>query len=217
MKQFNVETRRKATSLGLTKQITGGWDVAVNFKREDKDGTKLTGAPFQIAGAGTRGTLLAPEPINYTTDLFDATARYTGEKLQMQVNYHASQFKNSNQSLTFDNLYYNPLSTVGGSTLIGRLGQMPDNELHQLSATGGYSFSKETRLSGNLSFGRLTQNEAFLPYTTSSTLVATTGTPYTLAGLPATSLNGKVETTHLDIKLNTKLMHDLHLTPAQVR
>jgi len=212
MKQFSVETKRKATSLGLTKQLTGGWDVAVNFKREDKDGTKLTGAPFQIAGAGSRGTLLAPEPINYTTDLFDATGRYTGEKLQMQVNYHLSQFKNSNQSLTFDNLYYNPLSTVGGSTLIGRLGQMPDNELHQISATGGYSFSKETRLSGNLSFGRLTQNEAFLPYITSSTLVATTGTPYTLAGLPATSLNGKVETTHLDIKLNTKLTHDLHLT-----
>ena len=212
MKQFNVETKRKGTSLGLTKQLTGGWDVAVNFKREEKDGTKLTGAPMQIGGGGTRGALLAPEPINYTTDLFDATARYTDEKLQAQVSYHSSIFKNSNQSLTFDNLYYNPLSTIGASALTGRLGQMPDNELHQISATGGYSFSKETRLSGNLSFGRLTQNEAFLPYITSSTLVATTGTPYTLAGLPATSLNGKVETTHLDIKLNTKLTHDLHLT-----
>jgi len=156
--------------------------------------------------------LLAPEPINYSTDLFDVIGRYTDEKLQAQVNYHASIFKNSNQSLTFDNLYNNPLSTIGGSTLTGRLGQMPDNEFHQISASGGYSISKETRLSGNLSIGRMEQNEAFLPYITSGTLVATTGTPYTLAALPATSLNGKIETTHLDVKLNTKLTHDLHLT-----
>ena len=204
MKQFNVQTKRKSTGLGVTKQLDGGWDVSANYKREEKDGTKLTGIPLQIANKGTRGTALAPEPINYSTDLFDVSARYADEKLQAQVAYHASIFKNSNQSLTFDNLYYNAVSSNGGNMLTGRLGQMPDNEFHQLNASAGYAISKETRLSGNLSFGRSTQNEAFQPYTT--TVVV--GQP----ALPVGSLDGKVETTHLDVKLHTKLTHETALT-----
>jgi len=203
MKAFNVSTKRKGTALGVTKQLTGGWDVAVNYKREEKDGTKLTGIPLQINTGGTRGTALAPEPINYTTDLFDVMGRYADEKLQAQVSYHASLFNNANQSLTFDNLYYNAASTLGGSTLTGRLGQMPDNQFHQLSASGGYTLSKETRLSGNLSLGRMTQNDAFLPYITTAGI---------LAAPPVASLNGKVDTTHLDFKLHTKLTHDAALT-----
>ena len=194
MKRFNVETKRKATGLGVTKQLTGGWDVAANYKREDKDGTKLTGIPIQVGTGGSRGTALAPEPINYSTDLFDAIARYADEKLQAQVSYHASLFSNDNRSLTWDNLF------TGTGNTTARHGQMPDNQFHQLGASGGYALSKETRLSGNLSFGRMTQNEAFLPYSTGGTMPATL------------SLNGKIETTHADIKLNSKLTHDLHLT-----
>ena len=194
MKRFNVETKRKATGLGVTKQLTGGWDVAANYKREEKDGTKLTGIPIQVGTGGSRGTALAPEPINYSTDLFDAVARYADEKLQAQVSYHASLFSNDNRSLTWDNLF------TGTGNTTARHGQMPDNQFHQLGASGGYALSKETRLSGNLSFGRMTQNEAFLPYSTGGTMPATL------------SLNGKIETTHADIKLNSKLTHDLHLT-----
>lgn len=202
MKKFNVETKRKAAALGLTKQLDGGWDVAMNFKREVKDGTKLTGAPFQIAGGGTRGVLLAAEPINYTTDLLDTAVRYGGEKLHLQIGYHTSIFNNANRSLVFDNLFYNPLSTIGGSTLTGQLGQMPDNQFHQISASGGYTLSEETRLNGNLSIGRMTQNEAFLPYITTAGI---------LPAPPVSSLDGRVDTTHADIKLSMKLTRDLNL------
>lgn len=213
MKRFDVETKRKAAAFGLTKQLTGGWNFAVNYKHDQKDGAKLTGAPFQIAGAGTRGVVLVPEPINYATDLFDVAARYADEKKQMQIAYHASLFNNTNRSLVFDNLYYNPLSTVGGSTLTGQLGQMPDNQFHRLSASGGYTFSKDTRLTGKLSLGRMTQDEAFLPYMTSGALVATApASLYVLPGLPASSLNGKINTLHLDVKLDTKLTQKTALT-----
>ncbi|MDH4286240.1 MAG: MtrB/PioB family decaheme-associated outer membrane protein [Gallionella sp.] len=202
MKKFNVETRRKAAALGLTKQFDGGWDVTLNFKREVKDGTKLTGAPFQIAGHGNRGVLLAPEPINYTTDLLDTAVRYGDEKLHLQIGYHTSIFNNANRSLVFDNLFYNPQSTVGGSTLTGQLGQMPDNQFHQINASGGYTLSEETRLNGNLSVGRMTQNETFLPYITTAGI---------LSAPPVSSLDGRVDVKHADIKLGTKLTRDLNL------
>jgi MtrB/PioB family decaheme-associated outer membrane protein len=194
MKSFNVQTQRKAAELGMTRQLAGGWDVAASFKREKKDGTKLTGAPMQIGTGGSRGTLLVPEPIDYTTDLFDALAHYAGEKLQAQFGYHVSLFSNSNQSLVWDNLY------TGTGNTTGRLGQMPDNQFHQINASGGYAISNATRLTGSVSLGRMTQNEAFLPYSTGGTMPTTT------------SLNGKIDTTHADIKLNSKLTRDLNLT-----
>lgn len=195
MKRFDVETRRQAAAFGLTKQLTGGWNFAVNYKRDQKDGTKLTGAPIQIGTGGSRGVVVLPEPVNYTTDLFDASARFADEKKQMQFAYHTSIFDNANRSLTWDNLY------TGTGNTTGRLGQMPDNQFHQLSASGGYTFSKETRLTGKLSLGRMTQNEAFLPYNTTTNVMPTTS-----------SLNGKINTTHVDIKLNTKLAQKAALT-----
>ena len=209
MKRFNVETQRKAMAFGLTKQLDGGWDVAVKYKREKKEGTQLSGAPMQTVNASeNRSTFLAPDPIDYTTDLFDAVARYADEKLQMQVGYHASLFGNAIQSLGWDSLACSPdgggvaSPCVGEGGLTGRLGMMPDNQFHQLKASGGYTLSKDTRLTGSLSIGRATQNEAFLPYSTRTDIA-----------MPATtSLNGRVNTTHADIKLNTKLAHEINFT-----
>lgn len=204
MKRFDVETRRQAAGIGLTKQLTGGWNFSVNYKRDQKDGTKLTGVPLQIGGQGNRGAALVPEPIDYATDLFDVSARYADEKLKMQVRYHASLFNNANRSLVFDNLYLNPFaggSSVGNTMLTGQLGQMPDNKFHQLSALAGYKLGKDTSLTGKLSLGRMTQNEAFLPNSTTVPDV-----------LPVNSLNGKVDTLHLDVKLNTKLTQKAALT-----
>ena len=204
MKPFEVRTDRKDFSLGLTKLLPAGWDVELSYKHNKKDGTKLKGAPLQIAGGGSRGTLLVPDPIDYTDDQFSALARYVGEKLQVQLGYQASLFKNAAQPLVFDNLYYNAASNTGGNMLTGRLGTMPDNQFHQINASAGYTLSKDTRLSGSVAIGRMTQNESFIPYT-STTLAG-------LAALPTSSLNGRVDTKHIDFKLNSKLTQSIKLT-----
>lgn len=204
MKPFEVRTDRKDVSLGLTKMLPAGWEVELSYKHNKKEGTKLKGAPLQISTGGSRGTLLVPDPVDYTDDQFNALARYVGEKLQVQLGYSASLFKNSAQPLVFDNLYYNAASTSGGNMLTGQLGTMPDNEAHQINATAGYTLTKDTRLSGSVSVGRMTQNQAFLPYISTN--------PNALGALPATSLNGQVNTTHVDFKINSKLAQSVKLT-----
>lgn len=204
MKRFNVQTQRKALGLGVNKTLPDGWYVAANFKREKKDGTKLTGAAMQLDNRGGRGAVIIPEPINYNTDQFEVLMRRASEKLNLQFGYYASLFSNANQSTTFDSLYlgtntYTP-STLGGNALTGRLGQMPDNQFHQLNVSGGYTLTDATRLTGSLSRGRMTQNQAFLPYTTQNIMPATT------------SLNGKIDTTHADLKLNSRLTRALNLS-----
>lgn len=204
MKPFDVETKRKDLSLGLTKLLPDGWDVDLSYKHNKKEGTKLKGAPLQVADRGSRGTLLVPDPIDYTDDQFSIIARYVGEKLQVQIGYQASLFRNDAHPLVFDNLFYNAASTTGGNMLTGRLGTMPDNESHQINASAAYILSKDTRLSGSVAFGRMTQDKNFLPYISTS--------PNALAALPANSLDGRVDTTHVDFKLNSKLASSIKLT-----
>lgn len=202
MNKFEVATQRQDLSLGLTKLLPAGWDVDLSYKHNKKDGAKLRGAALQIAGGGSRGVLLVPEPIDYTDDQFSILARYTGEKLQVQVGYQASLFKNAAQPVVFDNLFYNAASLVGGNQLNGRLGTIPDNQFHQINASAGYTVSKDTRLSGSVALGRMTQDQSFLPYITTAGI---------LPAPPVSSLNGKVDTTHVDFKLNTKLTHSIKL------
>lgn len=209
MRPFNVDTKRKAYSLGLTKVLTNNWDATVNFKRDNKDGNRFIGGVIGNSGGNPRAVTL-PEPVDYTTDQFEAMMRYTGEKLQMQFGYYGSFFNNANTSLAWANPFSD--ATVWGAPLAGlinqgQLGLPPDNQFHQLNASGSYGYSKDTRVTGNLSYGRMTQNEAFLAYTVNPGLSVTTP-------LPRASLDGEIITTHADLKLNSRLAHGLHLTAA---
>ncbi|MDT3737055.1 MAG: MtrB/PioB family decaheme-associated outer membrane protein [Denitratisoma sp.] len=213
MRSFDVETMRKSIGLGLTKLLPAGWDVSVNFKREKKDGNRFIGAVIGNSGGNPRAAIL-PEPVDYTTDQFEAIARYTTPKLQLQFGYYGSFFRNDNAALAWQNPYANAAGTTWGNAAVGyagggfgQIGLPPDNQFHQIHASGGYNYSKDTRIAGNLSFGRMTQDDTFLPYSVNPALAI--GTP-----MPRSSLNGKINTTHADLKLTSKLMPKLHFTAA---
>lgn len=197
MKPYDVKTQRKGLGFGITKELSRGWDVEFGYKRENKDGDKLTAAMIQTGTGGTRTVVIVPEPVNYSTDQFEAFARYNDEKLQLQFGYHGSLFKNANDAVTWDNLF------TGSAIPTGSYGLAPDNEFHQVNASGRYVLSKATNLSANISLGRMTQNEQFLPYATINT---------GLLPLPTSSLNGKVYTTNASLRLNSKLTPKLNLT-----
>ena len=202
MQPFNVKTMRKSGNIGVTKLLSAEWDVAFNYKREEKDGNRFIGATYGTGGGNPKAAVL-PEPVNYTTEQYEVLARYADPKLQAQFGYYASIFKNANSALAWVNAFNAPVAALSPA----QIGLPPDNQFHQFNASGGYSYSKDTRVTGSLSYGRMTQNEAFLPYTVNPALVVA-------VPMPRSSLNGEVITTHADIKLNTKLTHELNLTAA---
>lgn len=205
MRPFEVKSERKSLGFGVTKELVAGWDVELRGKREKKEGNRFIGGVFGNSGGNPKAAIL-PEPIDYTTDEVEALVRYTAKKLQLQFGYYGSFFSNSNKSLSWANPFNNAAWTggVAGSAL-GQLALPPDNRFHQISASGGYTFTKDTRLTGSLSTGRMTQNDAFLPYSVSHATV----TP-----LPRDSLDGRVDTTHASLKLTSKLMPKLHASAA---
>jgi MtrB/PioB family decaheme-associated outer membrane protein len=78
----------------------------------------------------------------------------------------------------------------------------PSNSFNQLNLQGGYALAPLTKLTANLSYGRNTQNSAFV----------TPETGLILAASPMTSLNGEVINTHADVKVTDRSYKDLTLS-----
>ncbi len=207
MRRFDVQATRVRSELGLSYTIAADWELRLNFRNDERDGTKIRGAEFGSNGGNARAALL-PEPIDSSTHLIDASLAFSGESHRFRVSYHGSIFRNHIGSLTWQNPY-SSAPWVGGPSGLpanfplpsGRLGVAPDNQFHQLSATGAYDFSNTTRLTMSASRGRMTQDEAFLPYTINAGLAST--------ALPRNSLDGLVETTLVNARLSMRPLRNL--------
>ncbi len=164
------------------------WAFAVNFRHEEKTGTRGTGGSFVFSDS------LLPMPVDYKTDQVDVSAAYSVARFQARIAYYGSIFKNDDNALTWANPY---VSLVNGGTA-GQLALAPNNEFHQLvllppvmTSTRGRSSRPTSRV------GRMTQDETFLPYTINSTL--------TTQPLPRSSLDGRVDTLSGNVKIDLDL------------
>lgn len=210
MRPYDVESTRKSLGLGLSKALPAGWELAFDYKRERREGNRFIGAVMGNSGGNPRAVIL-PEPIDYVTDQFEAIARYTAPALQFQVGYYGSFFRNEHSGLTWQNPYSNAWGAAnagyGQSGQWGQLALPPDNQFHQINASGAYRLGTDTRLSGAISFGRMLQDDSFLPYTSNPNIALATP-------LPRSSLDGRIDTTHASLKLTSKLAPKLHLNAS---
>lgn len=180
--QYNLKTERNAVTLGFDKEISKSVGLQLRFRNEEKEGDRLY-------GQGTFGTWrFLADPIDQTARQLEATVNYTTAGLQLAGGYYGTFFENRN----------NRLNVVGPALFAGsnEIALPPDNESHQLQLAGGYSFSKATRATFKVAYGRITQNELFA------------NTP--VAGAPL-SLNGRVDTTLVQGGLTTRVSPKLSL------
>jgi len=185
--EYHLKTQRDTTKLGFDKELSSNLGLQVRFRNEEKNGERLW-------GQGTFSTWrFLTDPIDQTTRQVDATLNYTTEDLQFTGGYYGTSFDNRN----------NLLNVVGATLFAGSdmMALPPDNQSHQLHLAGGYNFSKTTRATFKLAYGRITQNETF----------ATTPT----VGAPS-SLDGRIDTTLMQAGLTARPMPKLSLR-ADVR
>lgn len=180
--EYQLKTQRDIVKLGFDKEFTPTLGLQVRFRNEEKNGERLWGQ-----GTFTTWRFLT-DPIDQTTRQVDATLNYSTEKLQLTGGYYGTSFDNSHTLLN-----------VVGATLFTGSNQMalpPDNQSHQLHLAGGYNFSKTTRATFKLAYGRITQNETF------------TTTP--TAGAPS-NLDGRIDTTLVQAGLTARPTPELSL------
>jgi MtrB/PioB family decaheme-associated outer membrane protein len=203
LNNFELKTKRERLTTGVMFTPKDRWQFDVDYSHETKKGVDATGAAIGAGPGGGGGpgsgtgaiglvsTSLIPEPIDYVTDKVNAKLHYAGDDGQVDLTYHVSAFDNNYNSLTWQN----PFFTTGAPTA-GSMSLAPDNEFHQLSLSGGYTLPYRSRLTGLISIGQMTQNQAFESYSINSGL--------TTNPLPRSSLDGEVETTNAQLKIASR-------------
>ena len=203
LKQLERDTERKRFGAGASfiPRSFRNWDFNIAYQHETKKGVNATGGAMGGSFPGlTSATTAAilPESVDYVTDNVDLSLGYAKDKTQLEFTYHMSLFDNQERSLNWQDPF--------APTRFGSLAQAPRNQLHQLTATGGYQLPRNSRLTGVLSIGRMTQDWNFQPYATVA--------PGLDASLPRSSLDGEIWLTTARIDLASRPSPKLRLKAA---
>lgn len=187
---------RENIRAGFTFHASSRLKYQLDYRHETRDGQTLHSGNFITFSA------LFPKPIDYKTDEIDAVMHYSTDKGHLRLSYYGSFFDSGLDRLVWDN----PFTPLTAGSERGQSALPPDNQAHHLMFGGAYQVTERTTVSGSIAVGEMKQNAAFLPTTLNSAL--------TTAALPATSLDGKVKTTHLTFRIlsrpRAKLKINLH-------
>ena len=190
----DLATKRKAVTGGFSYDIDRNWEFKVSARHEKKDGLKPLGT---VTSQVNEYSTIIPDPIDQTTDQYNVSITYTGEKAFMQAAYYGSVFKNDIRSITWQD--------VNDPTKTATISSAPSNDFHQFLLTGGYNFSPTTKLVLNASYARNTQDDSFV------TLGQNNQFPL---GVPRSSLDGLVVTKAFNAKLTSRPVKGLNLIAA---
>ncbi|HET7832989.1 MAG TPA: MtrB/PioB family decaheme-associated outer membrane protein [Gallionella sp.] len=217
----DVGTTRKNTSFNAGYNFNPQLSVQFGYNRLKQSGAKLMGSGTLgtkdvAAGGGTwraEAISILMNPTNYQTNNIDLALNWIGDKGHLTGSYYSSRFSNGYDRFTWENAYKSgaavsapcgfPPCTYQTTTM----STAPNNDFHQLNVSGGYAFSSSTKLAGGISYGRNTQNAAFL----TGNLTTVPEIPAAFI-LPQVSLNGLVVTRHADLKLTHQATKDLALS-----
>jgi MtrB/PioB family decaheme-associated outer membrane protein len=204
--RLNVDTKRQWFDLGYDRRLGSNWKLDVDWKHETKEGNRSLGAIFGHAASNPRSVIL-PAPVDWTTDIVEAMFRYTAGRAQFGAGVYASFFSNDESILTFQNAYGYRNGWAPGveyPDAYGRLALAPDNSYVQIKAYGGMNFGRSTRLTADVSYGKMRQDEGLLPYTINPDLEVHTP-------VPLQSLDAEVNTAMVNLRLTSQLARRLGL------
>jgi MtrB/PioB family decaheme-associated outer membrane protein len=173
---LELKTERRALGVGVEKWVAQRWDVRLTAKQEEKKGRRLFGS-----GGGTNFLV---DPIDYRTDLYDATVGYTGEQAQFVAGYSGTNFVNYKNRLD--------VSGTGGFNGITPIALPPGNQSHQINFAGGYSITPTTRATYKLAYTHQTQDADFIDVSTTgrTNLGGVVDTKFGQLGLTARPIAG---------------------------
>lgn len=198
---FDIGQTRKRLDLGATVYTGPQWTHRITARRDVRDGLQ------RIAGSffATSSQLLAP--VDQTTDQLEVSTSYASAKWQASVAYQLSIFRNEHEALTWTN----PFSPVVTGAGVGRLALAPDNQFHQIVASGGYEINPMIRAHADVAIGRMTQDAVYLTPTLNASLAAA------LPPLPRASLDGRVDTFNGSLRITAAPIDGLRVYGSYAR
>jgi MtrB/PioB family decaheme-associated outer membrane protein len=183
-------TKRRIFNASVNYHFDEQWAFDASVRPEHKSGVKPMGTVSRSTGADI--STIIPDVIDTDHNQMTANLNFKGEKAFAQAAYYGSMFRNSVPFMSWQNW-----ATPNG--VVNTISSTPDNNFNQFNVTTGVNVSQATKIIANGSYGRATQNDAFMSDVT---------TPV----VPVSSLNGLVVTTAFNAKVSTKATKKLGLS-----
>jgi MtrB/PioB family decaheme-associated outer membrane protein len=177
------------------------WTFGVSWRRDTRDGT----LPYSGSFFSNAAHLAAP--VDQTTDDFEVSTSYFTPRLQVRLAAILSLFRNNQDSLTWSN----PFTPSLGES-IGQLALAPDNKFWQIVGSASYEITPKIRASGDIAWGRMTQDAGYLAPTLNNSLA-----PPAQLALPASSLDGRADIFSSSIRVTAAPTDPLRLNASWAR
>jgi len=147
----DLHTDRKRDDVGFDVNLTKHLELTGSVRQETQNGLQPIGA---VTSAVAENSVILPNVIDTRTDQFNLGLQYGQPKGFVQVGYYGSVFTNHVRGISWQD--------PNAPNDVATLSSAPSNQFHQLNIGGGYNFLPAMKVTGDFSYGRNTQNEAFL-------------------------------------------------------
>ncbi|HEY4644540.1 MAG TPA: MtrB/PioB family outer membrane beta-barrel protein, partial [Bacteroidota bacterium] len=196
----DILSRRDKGKATVKYSPTEELDIRLQYSNERRSGTKPLGGNFFF------NPIEVLEPTDYRTHVAKAGVEYARRGWSVQFGYSASIFDNNVDVLVWDNPF-REIDAIGGPSR-GRIDLYPSNTAHNVNVSGGANLPLSTRLAITASYGWRRQDDQFIPFTINTAL----DTLSTFPSLPGSSLNGKVNTSLVNLSLTNRFFSSVWLT-----
>jgi len=220
IKAFAKVTNEKRTGARV---ISAGTYERFN---QGNNGLPHTADLFLVSGADLA------EPIDYRTTTLSVGVGIYKKSWLADIEYGFTDFRNRNSALVWDNPFRitdasatnNVDNNIAdpfnrGRFAHGQLSLVPDSRSHDITASAAVDLPYNSKFSGSVSYGWVTQDDPFLPYTLNTGInaipVANGGPGFDVtnpANLPQGSLNGKVQTLVQSYSITSKPVQPVKVT-----
>jgi MtrB/PioB family decaheme-associated outer membrane protein len=191
-----LSTKRTDVVGGVNYNPSSNVDIPLSYMYEHKDGLKALGA---VSSQVQENSVTLPIPIDFDTNQANAGVGFRFKQTYVAFGYYGSFFKDNVSSVTWQD--------VADPTKTATMATAPSNQFNQFTFLGAEKFKHNMKLVVAGSYGRNTQNDAFLgPSTANNGQLA--------FGLPANSLNGLVVSSMANAKFTAKPTKKLNLVAA---
>lgn len=209
-------TQRDRTGATLTLTPTERLTLRLAFSDERKEGSKLG---YGVIGDRPPRSLAAQmaQPVDQKATELRLEAEYARDRYQAMLTYTVSRFESAIDTFRWQNPY---ATLSGGNTFdqwsahrVATFGQSPlppDNSYQNAAFSFGMGLPKAGRLSFTAAFGKMKQDEALLPYATSSFNSA--GVDFgSTASLPRATAAAEIDVKRFTVDYSVSPLQRLHL------
>ena len=163
---FDLQLKRSIADFRLVYSATDHLDLSGYFKNMVKSGQQPWAGTFGFSDA-----VELPVPLDTRTTDVGVAAEWSGTRADVRIGYDGSFFRNNISTLIWDNPLRSTDSPSAGPAQ-GRMALWPNNNLNTGSISALVKLPATSQATAYVSLGRLSQDDALIPFTINSRLAA---------------------------------------------